>query len=154
MLNMTVRSTSQLLVKFTNPTCLPIAVNQIVWKHKKIQYIDDHAVPSMDWVFLRKYQTDDSSKPLMFSLHTDVNLFTLKIDLNDDFLGGGLFYHKLGTEWMTFWAVDCFITSQAQPAHLSLLSPDVAGAYQVLPRYASGQFHLHRDVSDETWNCS
>jgi hypothetical protein len=77
---------------------LPI-VNQIVWEHKKIQHIDDHAAPSMDWVFLRKYQTDDSSKPRMFSLHTDVNLFTVNIALNDDFLGGGLFYHKPDTEW-------------------------------------------------------
>jgi hypothetical protein len=32
---------------------------------------------------------------------------------------------------------------------LSLLPPDVAAAYPVLPRYASGQFHLHTDVSDD-----
>jgi hypothetical protein len=32
---------------------------------------------------------------------------------------------------------------------LSLLLPDVAAAYPVLPKYASGQFHLHTDVSDD-----
>ena len=31
---------------------------------------------------------------------------------------------------------------------LSLLPSPVAAAYPVLPRYASGQFHLHRDVSN------
>jgi hypothetical protein len=30
-----------------------------------------------------------------------------------------------------------------------LLPPDVAGAYPVLPRYTSGQFHLHRDKPDD-----
>jgi hypothetical protein len=32
---------------------------------------------------------------------------------------------------------------------LSVLPSDVAAAYPVLPRYASGQFHLHTDVSDD-----
>ena len=30
----------------------------------------------------------------MLKLHNDVNLFTINIALNDDFEGGGLFYHK------------------------------------------------------------
>jgi hypothetical protein len=32
---------------------------------------------------------------------------------------------------------------------LSVLPRDVAAAYPVLPRYASGQFHLHTDVLDD-----
>jgi hypothetical protein len=32
---------------------------------------------------------------------------------------------------------------------LSVLLPDVRCAYPVLPRYASGQFHLHTDLSDD-----
>jgi hypothetical protein len=44
----------------------------------------------------------------------------------------------------------CNTNYQAKDGRLlSLLPPDVAGAYPVLPRYASGQCHLHRDVSDD-----
>jgi hypothetical protein len=76
---------------------LPI-VNQIVSEHK-IQFIGDHTAPSLDWVFLRKYQA--GSKRRMLSLHSDVNLFTVIVSLNsnEDFEGGGLFYVKPDTDW-------------------------------------------------------
>jgi hypothetical protein len=59
----------------------------------------------------------------------------------------------LPTTWcvvMNYKCESCDTNCQANDGRLlSLLPPDVAGAYPVLPRYASGQFHLHRDVSDD-----
>mmetsp|Transcript_20349 Transcript_20349/g.44215 ORF Transcript_20349/g.44215 Transcript_20349/m.44215 type:complete len:367 (-) Transcript_20349:164-1264(-) len=49
-------------------------------------------VPQLDWVFFRKYSPDAKRNSL--ALHTDSNMHTLNIALNDDFEGGGLFYVK------------------------------------------------------------
>jgi hypothetical protein len=59
--------------------------------------LDDHSPPSLDWVFLRKYQANSIRQ--MLSLHNDVNLITVIIALNDDYEGGGLFYVKPDSEW-------------------------------------------------------
>jgi hypothetical protein len=78
---------------------LPI-VSQIV-SQQRIQFlgvdVDEHSPPSLDWVFLRKYQAGSIRQ--MLSLHNDVNLITVIIALNDDYEGGGLFYVKPDTEW-------------------------------------------------------
>jgi hypothetical protein len=51
---------------------------------------------------------------------------------------------------MNYKCESCDTNYQANYGRLLLLlPPDVAGLYPVLPRYASGQFHLHRDVSDD-----
>eukprot|EP00545_Synedropsis_sp_CCMP1620_P005424 CAMPEP_0119015792 /NCGR_PEP_ID=MMETSP1176-20130426/11634_1 /TAXON_ID=265551 /ORGANISM="Synedropsis recta cf, Strain CCMP1620" /LENGTH=463 /DNA_ID=CAMNT_0006969113 /DNA_START=131 /DNA_END=1522 /DNA_ORIENTATION=+ len=53
--------------------------------------------PTLDWVFLRKYTAGE--KRYMLKLHHDINLFTVNIALNDDFEGGGLFYHRNDDDW-------------------------------------------------------
>ncbi len=49
-------------------------------------------VPQLDWVFFRKYSPESERNSLL--LHVDSNMHTLNIALNDDFVGGGLFYVK------------------------------------------------------------
>ena len=55
--------------------------------------------------------------------------------------------------WCVVMNYKCESCKTCYPANdgrlLSLLPPDVAAAYPVLPRYASGQFHLHTDLSDD-----
>ena len=51
---------------------------------------------------------------------------------------------------MRYQCPHCKTRYQANDGRLlSLLPADVASAYPVLPRYAAGPFHLHRDLSDD-----
>ena len=60
---------------------------------RSLYYPDDpNRVPSLDWVFFRKYGPNTPRNSLM--LHMDSNMHTVNIALNDDFNGGGLFYVK------------------------------------------------------------
>mmetsp|Transcript_8125 Transcript_8125/g.19972 ORF Transcript_8125/g.19972 Transcript_8125/m.19972 type:complete len:416 (+) Transcript_8125:118-1365(+) len=49
-------------------------------------------LPELHWVFYRKYSPDSPRNSLV--PHTDTNMHTVNIALNDDFTGGGLFYLK------------------------------------------------------------
>ncbi len=49
-------------------------------------------LPELHWVFYRKYSPDTPRNSLV--PHTDTNMHTVNIALNDDFTGGGLFYLK------------------------------------------------------------
>lgn len=73
------------------------AIREMVKDRKFKMNNGDTSEPSLDWVFLRKYQAD--SKRYMLRLHQDTNLFTVNIALNDDFEGGGIFYHKNREEY-------------------------------------------------------
>jgi hypothetical protein len=60
---------------------------------RNLYYPDEpKRVPSLDWVFFRKYGPETHRNSLM--LHMDSNMHTVNIALNDDFTGGGLFYVK------------------------------------------------------------
>jgi hypothetical protein len=49
-------------------------------------------IPKLGWVFFRKYSPTSYRNSLI--PHTDTNLYTVNIALNDNFIGGGLFYVK------------------------------------------------------------
>lgn len=77
-------------------------INEIVASRKR-DIANSTEPPSLDWVFVRKYQANQHRNQL--KLHHDLNLFTLNLQLNspcstdddcsdDDYTGGGLFFHK------------------------------------------------------------
>eukprot|EP00531_Pseudo-nitzschia_arenysensis_P010605 CAMPEP_0116147558 /NCGR_PEP_ID=MMETSP0329-20121206/17818_1 /TAXON_ID=697910 /ORGANISM="Pseudo-nitzschia arenysensis, Strain B593" /LENGTH=417 /DNA_ID=CAMNT_0003643493 /DNA_START=161 /DNA_END=1414 /DNA_ORIENTATION=- len=61
-------------------------------KLDRILFPDEPAdrLPELHWVFYRKYSPDTPRNALI--PHTDINMHTVNIALNDDFTGGGLFY--------------------------------------------------------------
>lgn len=63
-------------------------------KLDRILFPDEPAdrLPQLHWVFYRKYSPDSPRNSLV--PHTDTNMHTVNIALNDDFTGGGLFYLK------------------------------------------------------------
>ena len=50
---------------------------------------EEEALPTLDWIFLRKYGPTTERNWLM--PHTDRNQFSVNLALNDDFSGGGMF---------------------------------------------------------------
>ena len=48
--------------------------------------------PELNWVFMRKYSPSDKRNSL--KPHQDTNMYTLNIELNDDYEGGGWLYVK------------------------------------------------------------
>lgn len=87
---------------FTNKKLLAPTIANIYDKHlpkiydlvreKKRVMDGDDTEPSLDWVFLRKYSA--GAERYMLRLHSDTNLFTVNVALNDDYEGGGIFYQK------------------------------------------------------------
>jgi len=67
-------------------------MTELVREKKILMNNGDTSEPSLDWIFLRKYSA--GAERHMLRLHQDTNLFTINIALNDDFEGGGIFYHK------------------------------------------------------------
>jgi hypothetical protein len=61
-------------------------------REKKREMDGDDTEPSLDWVFLRKYQA--GAERYMLRMHSDTNLFTVNVALNDNFEGGGMFYQQ------------------------------------------------------------
>jgi len=53
---------------------------------------EPHKEPELNWVFMRKYSPSDKRNSL--KPHQDTNMYTLNIELNDDYEGGGWLYVK------------------------------------------------------------
>lgn len=73
--------------------------------------IDDLEIdtaPQLGWIFYRKYSPDTPRNSLI--PHSDYNLNTVNIALNDDFEGGGLFYVKPSYEDNPDWLLNTTIT--------------------------------------------
>jgi hypothetical protein len=61
-------------------------------EHKILFPDEPNRDPKLDWIFFRKYSPSSERNSLV--THVDTNVHTLNIALNDDFVGGGLFYVK------------------------------------------------------------
>lgn len=77
-------------------------ITQIVKDHRNKEEFNEFypdepdREPELNWVFFRKYSPNDKRNSL--DQHVDTNMNTVNIELNDDFVGGGLFYIKPSAE--------------------------------------------------------
>ncbi|KAL7551734.1 hypothetical protein ACHAWF_014921 [Thalassiosira exigua] len=70
--------------------------------HRIMHPSEPEKLPTIGWIFMRKYAPDSARDSI--SVHTDSNLHTVNVQLNDGHKGGGLFYVKppadLNQEWI------------------------------------------------------